>query len=828
MVASTAMERRDLDGLTREELIARAEGLGVPRPRVLTKAELVDEILARAAQSEPERARLRGFLGRARDLLSRVVERGLHMPETARALRGEAPPEQWPPPPPPPLPTTTLAEIYASQGHTGRAIAVLDEILARAPHHEEARRLRAQLIEKAQRAPGEGEAAQRAGAGGARDAGAADADDEEAAEDEGEDDAGRAEGAAPEAAQAAYAGAAEVAAPEVAEVAGAGAGASATAGGEPVKGAAPEPAGAEVAEAPVAEDAGFHAPSETPSPDAQGRGAEVVTGAPEAAPAQPPRAPSPEDAPAQAPPVAEDGGAGAALSFASIVKDEQQAEMPARYDLDEIVGIAVDPETLYLYWEVRPRTLARARARHPEGELVIRVVAVLPSWERPVVEQRDLAIDALFGDMFVRDIPAGAHLRMCTGWLVGDVFEPFAVGLEVAAPRALPVSPRSSSVEPAAPEPAALPGEAPAGSLAAPGDADTHAEGAPSPASGALEAPASAEPLGAAGEEGTPAAVADPAASAAPVIAAPPAPSAPDASGDMVSEAVAPGPSGDAAAELAAPAPGRDPAPEAAAPSASSGAIGEAAAPVASGDVAAEAAALAARDVATAAAAQVERRDIAAEAAGSAPLRSLAPEEGTPGRRAENAAEPAASSSSEGPARFPSGTSPTPEALAQAVAATRDSSSEGPARFPSGTSPTPEALAQAVAATRGGASELGRGSGGGVSGGRESRHGGPPHASEALRRAGAGWPQSPGGSSELRAGAGWPQSPGGSSELRAGAGWPQPPGGSSELRAGAGWPQPPGGSSELRAGAGRVGFPGGGNELWRSFATRERPRSGAR
>ncbi len=38
------MERRELDGLTREELIARAEGLGVPRPRVLTKAELVDEI----------------------------------------------------------------------------------------------------------------------------------------------------------------------------------------------------------------------------------------------------------------------------------------------------------------------------------------------------------------------------------------------------------------------------------------------------------------------------------------------------------------------------------------------------------------------------------------------------------------------------------------------------------------------------------------------------------------------------------------------------------------------------------------------------------------
>src|SRR5262249_38446490 len=87
--------------------------------------------------------------GRARDLLARVVERGLHLPEAARALRG-ASPDPWPPPPPP-LPTVTLAEIYAAQGHFDRAIGVLDEVLAREPDHEGARELRGRLVEQARR-----------------------------------------------------------------------------------------------------------------------------------------------------------------------------------------------------------------------------------------------------------------------------------------------------------------------------------------------------------------------------------------------------------------------------------------------------------------------------------------------------------------------------------------------------------------------------------------------------------------------------------------------------------------------------------------------------
>ncbi|WP_437777235.1 tetratricopeptide repeat protein [Sorangium sp. So ce1097] len=766
------MERRELDGLTREELIARAEGLGVPRPRVLTKAELVDEILARATQSEPERARLRGFLGRARDLLSRVVERGLHMPETARALRGEPPPEeQWPPPPPPPLPTTTLAEIYAAQGHTDRAIAVLDEILARAPHHEEARQLRARLIEEAQRAQEQG-----AGAQGAKAAEDADEDEEDAGEeDAGEEDAGE-EGAGAVAAGAQEAKAAgdvgaeaadekdagdEGAAAEDAGAQGAEAADAEAADAEAATGAAPEVAAVESPETPGS--GALIALIERPTTDEQAGQPEAASEAPAAAPAPSPRELPPAEPPAQAPPAAEDGGEGAALALAAVVQDER-AELPARYDVDEIVGLAVDPETLYLYWEVRPKTLARARARRPEGHLVVRVVAVLPSWERPVVEQRDLAIDALFGDMFVRDVPAGAHLRMCTGWLAGDVFEPFAVGLEVAAPRALPVAPWPAPAEPVALETEALPGESPPdGSTSI--EAEPHAEGragaVSSPAPGVPGASAApVEPPGAGGEGGTPAGAA---ASAAPA----PSPGAPaPRGGDAAADVGVPAASGNVVAEAAAPAAGRDVPAQAAAPAAGTGAPAQAAA-FEAGDAPAAAVSAPLRDAAV----SVPLGD----AAVSAPHHGPAVDVGTSARSAPSAGETGRPSPGEEPPRFPSGTVPAPEAIAHAVAVTRGAWSEGPPRFPSGTVPTPEAIAQAVAATRGGASELGRGSGGGAGPG----HGGPAHASEALRRAGAGGAPSLGGGSELRASAAWARPLGGGSELwRSFAARARPPSGS--------------------------------------------------
>src|SRR5580698_10628956 len=141
------MQRQDLERMTREQLIAQATLLGIPRPRVLTQPELVDEIIGRTSKSERERAKARGWLGRARDLLARVVERGLHLPEAARVLRKDGDDKSWPAPPPP-LPTVTLAEIYAAQGHFERALAVLDEVIAREPDHREAHAMRARFAEQ--------------------------------------------------------------------------------------------------------------------------------------------------------------------------------------------------------------------------------------------------------------------------------------------------------------------------------------------------------------------------------------------------------------------------------------------------------------------------------------------------------------------------------------------------------------------------------------------------------------------------------------------------------------------------------------------------------
>ncbi len=139
--------RNELESLDRESLIARAETAGVTRARVLTRPELVDEILVRQSRDPEATRRMRGLLGRARDLLARLVERGLNLPDAADKLRGA-------PSPPvkrvgPAVPTVTLAEIYATQGHTKKAIETLNQLLEREPDHLAAKGLLSKLMSPA-------------------------------------------------------------------------------------------------------------------------------------------------------------------------------------------------------------------------------------------------------------------------------------------------------------------------------------------------------------------------------------------------------------------------------------------------------------------------------------------------------------------------------------------------------------------------------------------------------------------------------------------------------------------------------------------------------
>jgi hypothetical protein len=261
---------------------------------------------------------VRGWLGVARDLVARVVDKGLHLPEAAQLLRGTAPARV--PRAPAPLATVTLAEIYAAQGHMGRAQQVLDEVLARQPDHRDALALRQRL-------------------GGPRAAAAT----QEPAE------------AAP----------------------------------APAKPAPARPAPAKPAPAKPA-------PAKPAKP----------------APAEPaPAAPAPGEPAEEAP------------------------SLPSHYDVDELVALPTDPASAYVYWELRPRRFARARARHPEGRLALRVLSVHPSCSSTEAQCRDIPIDELVGDRFVRDLQPGSELRLCLGWVGAHGFLPLVVGTEIKMPR---------------------------------------------------------------------------------------------------------------------------------------------------------------------------------------------------------------------------------------------------------------------------------------------------------------------------------------------------------------------------------------------------------
>lgn len=139
------MDKGKLAMLSRDGLIERAEGLGVRRARFLTRPELVDEILLAESKVEGDKRGItRGFVGLARDLLARLVERGLHLPDAAERIRGSAPPPR-PQGRASSIPTVTLAEIYASQGHHARAVETLRRLLTLEPDHDEARQMLARF-----------------------------------------------------------------------------------------------------------------------------------------------------------------------------------------------------------------------------------------------------------------------------------------------------------------------------------------------------------------------------------------------------------------------------------------------------------------------------------------------------------------------------------------------------------------------------------------------------------------------------------------------------------------------------------------------------------
>ncbi|MBI4957741.1 MAG: DUF4912 domain-containing protein [Myxococcales bacterium] len=443
------MRPEELRALSKDELIRRAETLGVPRPRVLTQVELVDEIVQRTTVGE-RRERARGWLGKARDLLARVVERGLHLPDAAARFASAPRPPM--PRTPPPLPTVTLAEIYAAQGHLPRAIRVLDQVLEREPGHAEALGLRARLAATlAHEAASTSVPAAPAPPAAAAtplpaststdppgEAGAASPD--EPSMKPTDSPPTPADPAPP--AQTTTSPAAE-APPQatVATPARATAAPATTATGDDAAGPPTEPSGGRVPPAPgVAPHLGVVALA------ADGPVAEAEL-------APPPRPSSAQleeieasEAELNAEAARLEADAAAGETTDDVALDAGEAELPAGYGVDEIVALAVDPTTAYVYWEVRPARFARARWSDPTGKLVVRVLTAEVEGGHGVLRSWDNEVVPLAGDLFVRGLPAGSEVRLCIAWKAGEHFVPLAVAPELQMPHEL-VSPPAPAAE---------------------------------------------------------------------------------------------------------------------------------------------------------------------------------------------------------------------------------------------------------------------------------------------------------------------------------------------------------------------------------------------
>lgn len=147
-----SIDRNELEELSRDELLQRAEGLGIKSASTMTRPDLIDEIISVSVSDDTERRVARGFLGRARDLVARVVSKGLNLPDAAQRILASPSlfPQREPSKRPSvkPIPTVALAQVYASQGHRAQAIEVLDQLRNLEPNKTDtiaAARLREQL-----------------------------------------------------------------------------------------------------------------------------------------------------------------------------------------------------------------------------------------------------------------------------------------------------------------------------------------------------------------------------------------------------------------------------------------------------------------------------------------------------------------------------------------------------------------------------------------------------------------------------------------------------------------------------------------------------------
>ncbi|MDB5214178.1 MAG: hypothetical protein JWO86_2105 [Myxococcaceae bacterium] len=422
------MDRGELEDLDRETLVVRAQAAGIRRARILTRPELIDELLrldphADAAQLKKSR----GFFGRARDLVARVVERGLHLPDAADRIRtlalGTMPTSGVPRTEPQAMPTVTLAEIYAAQGHRQRAVETLRRVLEREPDHTAARALLARLEDEAYvapkpRLPPEPDV------------------EPELNPSDGDDDAvtvhfaGRAKGddfddAALTVETPIVAARAPIQGPS-------------DSNGEyefslvPASDREPtrlDPAYAETREAQRAGARGYSFTADDVDAHAK---TDVFAAVPPRASAAVPAAAATPAAPA------------AAAEVVEAPEVEECFAIPvARDELTE--GAA---GRMFVRWSISWSTIGALLGARPSGRFVVRAHVVTPAWDGPNAETRDLVVDPDDEQVMLVGLPEPSVVRVAVGWLDQSTFVPVAhsPALEMSGGRGLVIWTSSGAV----------------------------------------------------------------------------------------------------------------------------------------------------------------------------------------------------------------------------------------------------------------------------------------------------------------------------------------------------------------------------------------------
>lgn len=385
----------ELDQKSRSELVDDARRLGVDRPERMTRVELVDEIVRRTTPLA-QQAEARGLFGVARSMLASVVESGLNLPEAASVIRGQIT-ARVPVGNQAPVATVTLAEIYAAQGHRGRALRMIEEVLATEPDHQEALRVQRALVGGPDSSRAD---AQTATSAGSKSAPAAPVGSELA----------RPLKDSPTTSDYMPTGFVETIGEEIET-------------GKPPLAVLHSDRGATEGAAAMGQDS---APSDqAPRIDQAASPKEAV---PEPSALEQSMSAEPAIEPEEASGVMEKPSG---TEHEMVPQDDHEGEGPL--DLPALVVHSTE-HGVYLYWELPASVLEQCGVDRSDGQACLRLVAITPSGSKPQRTEHTFflhegeRLSASSGTLHLDPIREGITVRAALGWISVDAFLPICVG----------------------------------------------------------------------------------------------------------------------------------------------------------------------------------------------------------------------------------------------------------------------------------------------------------------------------------------------------------------------------------------------------------------